>query len=104
MEAGCIQRNVTAKQLTACRKHLDTFLTEMLAPLGRRDRRHWGQVYVRGLLLDGERKSAGAMATRLPDGNEQSLQQFLSQSPWEWKPLWQHMAERLERTFPNSVA
>jgi SRSO17 transposase len=44
------------------------------------------------------------MATRLPDGNEQSLQQFLSQSPWEWKPLWQHMAERLERTFPNSVA
>src|SRR3954464_12826403 len=76
----------------------------MLAPLGRKDRRHWGGVYLRGLLLDGERKSAGAMATRLPDGNEQSLQQFLSQSPWEWNPLWQHMAERLERAFPNPGA
>src|SRR3954467_7764219 len=76
----------------------------MLAPLGRKDRRHWGGVYLRGLLLDGERKSAGAMAARLPDGNEQSLQQFLSQSPWDWKPLWQHMAERLEHVFPNPVA
>jgi DDE superfamily endonuclease len=103
LEAGCIPRNVTAQQLTACRKRLDPFLTEMLAPLGRRDRRHGGQVSVRGLLLEGERKSAGAMATRLPDGNEQSRQQFLSQSPWEWKPLWQHRAERLERAFPNSV-
>jgi len=104
LEAGCIQLNVTAKQLAACRKRLDTFLAEMLAPLGRKDRRCWGGVYLRGLLLNGERKSAGAMATRLPDGNEQSLQQFLSQSPWEWNPLWQHMAERLERAFPNPVA
>jgi SRSO17 transposase len=95
---------VTEKQLTACRKRLDAFLAEMLAPLGRKDRRNWGGVYLRGLLLDGERKSAGAMAARLPDGNEQSLQQFLSQSPWEWKPLWQHRAERLERGFPNPVA
>jgi SRSO17 transposase len=95
---------VTVKKLAACRKRLDTFLAEMLAPLGRRDRQHWGGVYLRGLLLDGERKSAGAMAARLPDGNEQNLQQFLSQSPWAWKPLWQHMAERLERAFPNAVA
>src|SRR3954463_12552499 len=76
----------------------------MLAPLGRKDRRQWGGVYLRGLLLDGERKSIGAMAARLPDGNEQSLQQFVSPSPWEWKPLWQQMAERLECAFPNAVA
>jgi SRSO17 transposase len=91
---------MTAKQLAACRKRLDTFLAEMLTPLGRKDRRYWGGVYLRGLLLDGERKSAGAMAARLPDGNEQSLQQFLSQSPWEWQPLWQRMAERIERAYP----
>jgi SRSO17 transposase len=104
LEAGCIQLNVTAKQLTVCRKRLDTFLTERWAPLGRRDRRHWGGVYLRGLLLNGERQSAGARAARLPDGNEQSLPQFLGQSPWEWKPLWQHRAERRERAFPNPVA
>ena len=80
------------------------FLTEMLAPLGRKDRRQWGGVYLRGLLLEGERKSAGAMAARLPDGNEQSLQQFLNQSPWDWLPLWQQMAARLERSFAPAVA
>jgi SRSO17 transposase len=95
---------VTAKQLAACRERLASFLDEMLTPLGRKDRRRWGGVYLRGLLLDGERKSAGAMAARLPDGNEQNLQQFLSQSPWDWLPLWQQMAERVERTFPTPVA
>jgi SRSO17 transposase len=83
---------------------LDSFLAEMLAPVGRKDRRYWGGVYLRGLLLDGERKSAGAMAARLPDGNEQSLQQFLNQSPWDWLPLWRQMAARLERTFSPAVA
>jgi SRSO17 transposase len=95
---------VTTKQLAACRKRLDGFLTEMLAPLGRKDRRQWGGVYLRGLLLDGERKSAGAMAARLPDGNEQSLQQFLNQSPWDWQPLWRQMAKQVERTFPSALA
>jgi SRSO17 transposase len=80
------------------------FLTEMLAPLGRKDRRQWGGVYLRGLLLEGERKSAGAMAARLPEGNEQSLQQFLNQSPRDWLPLWRQMAARVERTFPRPVA
>ena len=102
--AGFIPQPVTTKQLAACRKRLDGFLTEMLAPLGRKDRRQWGGVYLRGLLLDGERKSAGAMAARLPDGNEQSLQQFLNQSPWDWLPLWRQMAARLERTFSPAVA
>jgi SRSO17 transposase len=95
---------VTEKQLAACRKRLDLFLAEMLTPWGRKDRRQWGGVYLRGLLLDGERKSAGAMAARLPDGNEQSLQQFLNQSPWDWFPLWHQMATRVERSFAPAVA
>lgn len=95
---------MTEKQLSRCRQRLQAFIAEMLAPLGRSERRHWGSVYVRGLLLNGERKSVGAMAERLPDGNEQNLQQFVSQSPWAWEPLWQRMAERVERAFPNPVA
>jgi SRSO17 transposase len=102
--AGFIFQNVTTKQLAACRKRLEMFLTEMLVPLGRKDRRQWGGVYLRGLLLDGERKSAGAMAARLPEGNEQSLQQFLNQSPWDWLPLWRQMAARVERTFSPAMA
>jgi SRSO17 transposase len=44
------------------------------------------------------------MAARRPDGNEQNLQQFLSQSPWDWLPFWQQMAEQVERMFPKPVA
>ena len=33
---------------------------------------------LRGLMLDGERKSVEPMAQRLPDGDQQSLQQFLT--------------------------
>jgi SRSO17 transposase len=83
---------MTVQQLKASRTRLEAFLDDMLAPLGRKDRRRWGQVYVRGLLLDGERKSVSAMVPRLPEGEEQALQQFVSQSPWPWEPVWEKWA------------
>jgi SRSO17 transposase len=99
-----ISPHVTAKQLAACRQRLERFLTERRAPLGRKDGRQWGGVYLRGLLLEGERKSAGALAARRPEGNEQSWQPFLNQSPWDWLPLGPQMAARLERLFSPAVA
>jgi SRSO17 transposase len=83
---------------------LEEFLTSMLAPLGRKDRRYWGGVYRRGLLLEGERQSVGAMAARRPDGHEQNRPQFLHQSPWDGLPLWQQRAKHLEQEFPPAVA
>src|SRR5918911_1354105 len=83
---------MTAQQLHASRTRLESYWEEMLTPLGRKDRRHWGQVYVRGLLLDGERESVGAMVPRLPEGEEQALPQFVSQSPWPWEPVWEKLA------------
>ena len=64
-------------------------------PLGRSERRHWADVYVRGLLLDGERKSIEPLAARVPDGNVQALQQLVGQSPWEWLPVWERLAQRM---------
>jgi SRSO17 transposase len=90
---------VTGKQIKQCRERLERFLVEMLNSLGRRERCYWGGIYVRGLLLDGERKSVGAMVARLLDGNEQNLQQFVSQSPWLWEPLWQRLALKLHQAF-----
>jgi SRSO17 transposase len=55
---------MTEAQLARCRKRLEQFLVDLLEPLGRRERRHWGAVYVRGLLLEGERKSIEPMARR----------------------------------------
>jgi SRSO17 transposase len=46
-------------------------------PFWRADQRQWGRVYLRGLLLDGRRKSVEPMAARLgEDGNRQALAHF----------------------------
>jgi len=86
---------MTNAQLERCRKRLEQFLADLVAPLGRSERRHWADVYVRGLLLDGERKSIEPLATRVPDGNVQALQQLVGQSPWDWLPVWERLAQRM---------
>ena len=95
---------MTEAQLARCRKRLEQFLVDLLEPIGRRERRHWGAVYVRGLLLEGERKSIEPMARRLPDGNEQAMQQLVGQSPWGWEPVWERLARRMVRELePEAV-
>src|SRR2546422_1552767 len=74
---------MTDAQIRKCHERLERFLVDLLEPVGRSERRHWGAVYVRGLLLDGERKSVEPMASRLPEGNVQAMQQFIGQSPWD---------------------
>ena len=86
---------MTESKIAKCRTRLEQFLADLLEPLGRRERRHWGAVYVRGLLLDGERKSIEPMAARLPEGNVQAMQQLIGQSPWLWAPVWQRLAQRM---------
>jgi SRSO17 transposase len=86
---------MTNAELERCRKRLEQFLKDLVAPLGRSERRHWADVYVRGLLLDGERKSIEPLAARVPDGNVQALQQLVGQSPWEWLPVWERLAQRM---------
>jgi SRSO17 transposase len=86
---------VTAAELAEVRGRLVVFAEEMFAPLARCDQRRWGECYVRGLLLDGKRKSIEPMAARLQDGDEQCLQQFLNQSPWPWQPVRERLAKRL---------
>ena len=86
---------MTESEIERCRKRLEQFLGDLLEPLGRRERRQWSSVYVRGLLLDGERKSIEPMAARLPEGNVQALQQLIGQSPWPWAPVWERLARRM---------
>jgi SRSO17 transposase len=86
---------MTESEIAKCRKRLEQFLADLLEPLGRRERRQWSTVYIRGLLLDGERKSIEPMAARLPDGNVQAMQQLIGQSPWAWAPVWERLAQRM---------
>jgi SRSO17 transposase len=86
---------MTTRELEASRGRFEKFAGELLSSLPYRKQRHWAQVYLRGLLLEGRRKSVQPMAERLPDGNEQNLQQFLNQSPWEWEPVRAALAKQM---------
>lgn len=69
------------QQIKALDKRLGDFVNHVTADMGRSERRQWAEVYLRGLLLDGERKSIEPMALRV-GGDVQALQQFVGQSPW----------------------
>ncbi|NSC25182.1 IS701 family transposase [Streptomyces albus subsp. chlorinus] len=85
------------------RGELAEFVADVFASLPRRDQRRWGACYLRGLMLDGRRKSIQPMAERLPEGNMQALQQFVNQSPWEWMPVRQRIAQRLSEAISPEV-
>jgi SRSO17 transposase len=85
------------RELGRLRGRLVEFAEEMFAPMRRKDQRRWGEVYLRGLMLDGRRKSIEPMAARLSDGDEQCLQQFVNQSPWAWAPVRARLARRMQR-------
>lgn len=86
---------LTPAKLQRIRGRLVEFAEEMFEPMQRKDQRRWGEVYLRGLMLDGKRKSIEPMAARLADGDEQCLQQFVSQSPWDETAVRQRLAVRM---------
>ncbi len=65
----------------------------------RSDQFRQGRVYLHGLLLDGERKSIEPLSRRVPGGNEQALQQFINQSPWDPTPVLAAYRARMAAAF-----
>ena len=89
------KHGVRATDLAEARAALVEFAGEMYRPLVRCDQRAKGEQYVRGLLLEGRRKSIQPMASRLPDGDEEGLQQFIADSPWDDVPVRRRLARRM---------
>jgi SRSO17 transposase len=82
-------------QLKALDRRLSRFLQDLLAPMGRSERRHWARIYLEGLLLDGGRKSIEPMAERLQGADVQSLRQFVGQSPWAVDEIGRRLAMKM---------
>ena len=74
-------------------EQLDSFVGEVFSSLERKDRRATAGLYVRGLMLDGRRKSMQPMAARLRV-DHQRLQQFVTSSPWEVEPVRKTLSRR----------
>lgn len=70
---------------------LEAFAAQMLGGLSRSDQRAKGELYLRGLMLDGKRKSMQPMAERLGVDHQQ-LQQFVTSSTWDHVEVRRRMA------------
>ena len=88
---------LSVRELARVRGRLGEFSDEMFESMARKDQRRWGECYLRGLMLDGKRKSIEPMAARLEDGDEQCLQQFVNQSPWDSVAVRRALARRMSR-------
>jgi SRSO17 transposase len=87
---------LSERRLARIGGRLEAFAGEAFdGALVRSEQRRWSGVYLRGLMLDGKRKSIEPMAARLPDGDEQGLQQFVNQSPWDERIVRANLARRM---------
>jgi hypothetical protein len=86
---------VDAHEVNRARAKLALFVADVFTSIPRKDQRAKTDCYLRGLMLDGRRKSIQAMASRLTDGNEQNLQQFVNQSTWDPVPVRRRIAQRM---------
>jgi SRSO17 transposase len=80
-------------ELARIRGRLEAFADDIFASLARTDQRARGQCYLRGLMLEGRRKSIEPMAARLGEVHYQALHHFVATSPWDWRPVRQRLAE-----------
>src|SRR3954449_2034562 len=84
---------------------LERWLGPFLARLRRKAQRRWAPVYLRGLILPGERKSVEPMAARVAPGDTQQLHHFVSTSPWASASLEEELVKAAGRLVggPDAV-
>src|SRR5574341_1234268 len=98
---------MTPNSLKKLDRELNDFLDEMIAGMGRPERRSAMGHSITGLLLDGERKSIQPMAARLvkdqteADAMRQRWQGCVSTSPWSDAEVFRRLAVKLDRELPG---
>ena len=85
-------------------KRFDRFVEPFLDAWGTKKRRLWAPVYLRGLLMPGERKSIEPIASRVAPGHDQELRHFVSQSPWKTEPVEQVLWQKADAVLGGEQA
>ncbi|MFD7029638.1 IS701 family transposase [Streptomyces sp. NPDC059917] len=83
---------------------IDVLISLFFESLPRRDQRNWARVYLNGLVRTSGKKTIRNIAGTGASSVEQSLQQFISKSPWDWTPVRRSLAQHLERTAQRPLA
>ena len=83
---------------------LDHWLEPFLDVTGRKTRRQWAPLYVRGLLGPDGPKSIQPMAERLGLPGHDQLHHFVTSPAWDDGPLWRVLAEQADRQVGGADA
>ena len=86
---------------------LIAFVEDVFSSLRRKGWQERSHCYLTGLMLDGRRKSVEPMAARLNESNDQSLQHFLANTPWDPVPVRARLARQMHKAItatPNATA
>jgi cellulose synthase/poly-beta-1,6-N-acetylglucosamine synthase-like glycosyltransferase/SRSO17 transposase len=90
---------LSANELAPMRAPLAAFAEDMLVSIPERDLRRWGELYVRGLILEGTPKSVAGLARRLAHGDQRGLDRLLHGETWHWEPVRARLATRVIETL-----
>jgi SRSO17 transposase len=85
-------------------KRFDRFLQPFLEAWRHKKRQHWAPIYLRGLLLPGERKSIEPLAARVAPGHDQELRHFVSDSAWDERVIEQVLWDRADQMLGGQDA
>ncbi len=97
--------NRSASRMTpSASDFVEVLSNSIFKSLPRSEQRRWAQVYLKGLLASPGKKTIRNIAGEWQGPVEQSLQQFISKSPWEWSPVRQELARFLENNVQRSLA
>ena len=78
------------------KERLLAYMADVASGLKRVEQRRAAELYTRGLIEAGARKSLEPIVVRLgEDADYEALQHFLADSPWDWGVLEQAVAERV---------
>lgn len=100
---GCRLLVMDVQELLGLDSDLNDFVEDMFASLTRKGWQERCSCYLTGLMLDGRRKSVQPMAARLDEPNDQSLQHFLANTPWDPVPVRRAVARRMHRVIGPSA-
>jgi SRSO17 transposase len=92
------------KNASGWEKRFDRFVEPFLDAWRHKKRRHWAPVYLRGLLLPGERKSIEPIAARVAPGHAQELRHFVSESSWDEREIERVLWEKADAIVGGDAA
>src|SRR5579872_4383817 len=88
----------------AVERSFDHWLEPFLTAFGHKVRRKWAPIYVRGLLMPGERKSVEPLAARVAPDDVEQLHHFVATSRWDTEAVEQVLLKKADALLGGAGA